>query len=80
MLVMVLVVGAVLAAVLISSIKPSIYEADYNDLMAVDGIGEVLSYRIIDYLNTHPNYTIDDLIYVDGIGEVKLKALKGVFR
>ena len=60
--------------------KPSIHEADYNDLIEVYGIGDELAYRIVHYLNEHPNYTIDDLIYVKGIGEVKLKALKGEFR
>jgi DNA uptake protein ComE-like DNA-binding protein len=56
--------------------KPDISTATLEQIQSIDGIGEVLSSRIVIYLDTYPNADIDDLTDVLGIGEGKLKLIK----
>ncbi len=60
--------------------KPSITQATYKELMAIDEIGEILSLRIIDYLQHNTDCTIDDLLEVEGIGPIKLSNIKEVYK
>jgi len=60
--------------------KPSIEEASIEDIQAVQGIGEVLSLRIVDYIESNPNADIDDLIVIKGIGPEKVKLLRKEFK
>ena len=60
--------------------KPPIEEATMHDIQAIQGIGEVLSLRIVNYLDDNPNADIDDLINIDGIGEIKLKRIRREFK
>lgn len=49
----------------------------YDELMQIDGIGEVLAGNIIDFKNSVGKITnMDQLLEVDGIGEGKLETLK----
>lgn len=49
---------------------------DMEALLAIDGIGEVIAERIIDYRQVNGFYSsFDDLLEVDGIGEQKLNAI-----
>jgi len=60
--------------------KPPIEEATVDDIQAIQGIGEVLSLRIVNYLDNNPNADIDDLINIEGIGEIKLKQIRREFK
>lgn len=54
--------------------KLNINKATVEELCALNGIGEVLAARIIQYREEFgPYQTAEDLINVKGIGEVKLK-------
>ena len=59
--------------------QPSIHEVTIEELQEIDGIGEVLSLRIVSYLKVNKTASIDDLDDIKGIGEGKLKLLKGEF-
>lgn len=53
--------------------KININTASAKTLTLLNGIGEVLAQRIIDYREEHGPYSkISDLLNVKGIGEVKL--------
>lgn len=64
---LILVVGLISSVV----IRPSIHEATICDLQEINGVGEVLSERIVTYIDCNPNCTVDDLINVEGIGKKK---------
>ena len=52
--------------------------AKAEELMALPGIGEELSRRILEYRETHgPFAAVEELMEVSGIGEAKLAALEG---
>ena len=52
--------------------------ATAEELMALPGIGEELSRRILEYRETHgPFAAVEELMEVSGIGEAKLAALEG---
>ena len=74
--------GAVLAAAQ-EAFMPDVRPLDLNtataeELMALPGIGEELSRRILEYRETHgPFAAVEELMEVSGIGEAKLAALEG---
>lgn len=52
--------------------------ADAEALMTADGVGEVLSERIIAYREEHgPFQSMEDLLNVSGIGPATLERLRG---
>ena len=51
--------------------------ATAEELMALPGIGEELSRRILEYRETHGPCRGRELMEVSGIGEAKLAALEG---
>lgn len=61
-------------------IKIDLNSAAKADLMKVDGIGEVLATRIIEYRDAHGAFgSVSELIHVEGIGEAKLEVFQQVF-
>ncbi|MCH4886683.1 hypothetical protein EZV73_03840 [Acidaminobacter sp. JC074] len=52
-------------------------KGDKDLLESIDGIGQVLAERIIDYREKHGFFsTMEDLLNVDGIGNQKLKTIQ----
>lgn len=51
--------------------------ASVKDLTYINGIGEALAQRIVEYARTYGFYDINDLLNVKGIGESKLAVLSG---
>lgn len=62
----------------ISVILPvAINHAGKDTLTTLPGIGDVLAQRIIDYRNTHGNFTyVEDLLNVEGISKGRLDAIR----
>jgi len=56
--------------------RPPLSEITYTELLEIDDIGEVLAQRVLTYLDTNKNATIEDLIHVEGIGEKRLESIK----
>lgn len=56
--------------------KPNIHNVGIEELQEINGLGELLSERIVKYLDNNPNADIDDLTDVKGIGEGKIKLIK----
>lgn len=55
----------------------NINTATINELMILEGIGEVTAQNIIDYRENNNGFlTIDELLKVDGIGEAKLEKIR----
>lgn len=55
----------------------NINKADVDMLMMLDGIGEVMAQRIIDYRTEHGAFeSVEDLLEVKGIGEKTLEKMK----
>ena len=53
-----------------SDVKIDINTADAAQLMALEGIGEAMARKIIEYRETHGGFaSIDELKQVDGIGD-----------
>lgn len=49
--------------------------ADKAQLMTLDGVGEVIAQRILDYRESHGGFaSVDELLEVEGIGEKRLAA------
>ncbi len=71
-----LIVGAVSTAIFISLDKPDIHTAQYDILTDINGLGDVLSKRVINYIEYNPECVIDDLVDVKGIGVKKLELIK----
>lgn len=56
----------------------NINTADIDELMTLDGIGEVIAGRIIEYREANGDFkSVEELINVKGIGEKKLEAIRG---
>lgn len=50
--------------------------ATKEELTRIDGVGEALAQRIVDYAHEKGFYSVEDLMNVSGIGEYKYNALK----
>ena len=59
--------------------KTDIAEATIEELQEINGIGEVLSLRIVSYLKVNKTASVDDLDHIKGIGEIKLELIKKEF-
>ena len=72
----------VLVAVLFGTFmnKPDIHEAEISDIQAIEGFGEVLSERVVSYLDANPKADIEDLTVIDGIGPYRVKLLRKEFK
>ena len=49
--------------------------ASVKDLMYIEGIGEVIAERIVEYADKYGFYSVEDLLNVNGIGESKLELI-----
>lgn len=57
--------------------KLNINTATVQELTVLDGIGEVLAQRIVEYRDTNgPFKDISDLLNIKGIGQAKLNGIK----
>ncbi len=55
----------------------NINTADLEELMTLDGIGEVTAKKIIEYRENNNGFiNVDELTKVDGIGEAKLEKIR----
>ncbi len=50
--------------------------ATVKDLMCIDGIGESIALKIVEYAYRYGFYSVEDLLNVDGIGNSKLEAIR----
>lgn len=56
--------------------KIDLNTATVSDLMDLEGIGEVIARRIVDYRKVHGEFhSVYDLLNVEGIGEKKLQVI-----
>ena len=69
---MILVVTLVFASF---SYKPDIETATYEELININGIGEVLAERVSSYLTQYPECEIEDLDCIPGIGEKRIELI-----
>lgn len=60
--------------------KPSVHTASYDELVMIEGLGEVLSTRIESFLDLNPNADIEDLLAIEGIGIKRLELIKTKYR
>ena len=56
--------------------KPSIHEATYDDLVNINGIGDILANRVLSYLSYNEYIEIQDLTDIPGIGEGKIDLIR----
>ena len=57
-------------------VKININTANLNELMELDGIGELTAKKIINYRNGHSFKKTEDIMNVSGIGKKKFEAIK----
>lgn len=50
--------------------------ASARDLACIDGIGEAIAARIVEYAKSRGFYEVDDLLNVSGIGQSKLQSIR----
>lgn len=60
--------------------KDSIHDATQCEIQEIYGLDEVLSTRVVYFVDNNPKADIDDLLAVKGIGKIKLEAIKKVFK
>jgi len=60
--------------------KVPIEDVEICEIQAIDGIGEALSLRIVNYIGDSEKFDIDDLESISGIGPERMKLLKRRFR
>ena len=60
--------------------KTDISQATYSEIYQLEEFGEVLSNKVILFLEKNPHANVDDLILIDGIGEERLKILKKYYK
>ena len=61
---------------MVISFPISINEADKEEIMALPGIGEVLADRIIEFRNTHGDFSSpEELLNVEGVGKKRLEEI-----
>lgn len=58
----------------------NINTASKNDLAKLDGIGEGLAERIIEYRNTAPFNDITEIMNVKGIGKIKFENIRNYIK
>ena len=49
--------------------------ASAKDLACIDGVGEILAERIVEYARSYGFYDVNDLLNVNGIGQSKLNSI-----
>ena len=76
MLIVLISIVTIAFTIFIVTDKPDIHEATIEELQEIDGIGAILSWRIVRYLKVNEGATIDDLDHVLGIGEIKLELIR----
>lgn len=76
---LVLIISIISFSLVFAFNKPDIEEATLEEIQSVYGVGEILSERIVAYIDTDEYKDINDLINVEGIGKEKLKQIKKVF-
>jgi len=60
--------------------RESIHQAEIHEIQAIDGFGDELSLKVINYIEDNPEACMDDLLYIKGIGKKRLELLKEVFK
>jgi len=78
--VVILVVLIIVSVIAVTLNKPPIEQATIYEIQAIQGIGEILSLRIVNYIGDSETFDIEDLLNVKGIGKEKLKELRKEFR
>lgn len=67
-----------LAAPAVAAEPGNVNEASVDELMALDGVGEVIANRIVEYRRDHDGFaSVGELQEVDGIGAQTLEDLEG---
>lgn len=54
----------------------NINTASKEELMELNGVGETIAERIIEYRSKHPFKSVEELIKIDGIGEKRMKSIR----
>ena len=75
---LILLVFTILVSCLIGAIlyRSDIHTATIEELQEINGIGEILSERIVIYLKLNKDATIKDLDHIPGIGPVTIQKLR----
>ncbi len=65
------------AGIYANTVLVDVNRADVHELQRINGVGQVIAQRIIDYRNSHGAFTsIDDLQKVKGIGQARLEQIR----
>ena len=73
---LIIVLVLISLAVSVGLSKPDVHTAEICEIQQIDSFGDVLSERVIIYLDDNPNADIEDLIAIKGIGPKRVKLLK----